>query len=298
MNKKIKLFSLLFVTFICMFFAGDVKACECYYFGEYKDKNLGSTTYYNVVMSYTASTADVVSFCQNSNNDNSNANEVRNCVADGAKAVRGNPFDVDSGNIERQNCSVDACNSAGIYYWSYGFGWEADYHQIVTRGYAKPAGAAIAELKAISKDQSDQVVNSNNMGQTVKDLGLNKSNIQAIIDYGNSEDEKVGEDTTTCEQMISKEMRDFLVNLFWVISIIGILLLLVMTAIEFIKVVTGQDDEGIKKAFKHTIIRIVCVVILFSLPWIISAIIAVINNPATGSDVKIGEDGEVICGQK
>ena len=64
---------------------------------------------------------------------------------------------------------------------------------------------------------------------------------------------------------------------------------------EFIKVITGQDDEGIKKALKHSLIRIVCAVLLLLLPMLVNFIITVINNAFSG-EVTIGANGEVTCG--
>lgn len=92
-----------------------------------------------------------------------------------------------------------------------------------------------------------------------------------------------------------KTLRDFLSNLFWIICIIGIVLLIILTSGEFIKIIIGQDDDGLQNAFKHTVTRIICVVVLLLLPMLVSAIITIINKEAA-SEFTIGEDGNVLCG--
>ena len=90
-----------------------------------------------------------------------------------------------------------------------------------------------------------------------------------------------------------KSLISFLNKLFWIISILGIILLVIMTMVEFIKALTGSDDSGLIKGFKHTLVRIVAVIILLLLPTIITFILTLVNRY---SDYKIGDDGNVICG--
>lgn len=90
-----------------------------------------------------------------------------------------------------------------------------------------------------------------------------------------------------------KSLISFLNKLFWIISILGIILLVIMTMVEFIKALTGSDDSGLIKGFKHTLVRIVAVIILLLLPTIITFILNLVNRY---SDYKIGDDGNVICG--
>ena len=89
-------------------------------------------------------------------------------------------------------------------------------------------------------------------------------------------------------------MRDLLNRIFWYISIAGIVLLIVMTAISFIKAITGSDDEKLRDAFKHLLIRAIAVVVLLLLPVILTAIIDIINNNS-GGEVIIGADGNPTC---
>lgn len=132
--------------------------------------------------------------------------------------------------------------------------------------------------------------------------GNSKADIDAIIAWGQGgiDGKKYSAENIDCDALLSnyeeeKTIRDFLNNLFWIISIIGIILLIIMTSIEFIKVVTGQDDEGIIKAFKHTVIRAICVVILLLLPVILSAILGLMNDITDNEDYYLKDaDGEIV----
>ena len=121
-------------------------------------------------------------------------------------------------------------------------------------------------------------------------------NTQAIIEwannhgYGNSI-QQLGDD---CD-LINPELKDMLSIGFWIISIVGIILLVTMTAISFIKAIVGSDDEKLKDAFKHLVTRIIVVIILLLLPIILNFIITLINENIEGT-VQIGSGDNVFCG--
>ena len=94
--------------------------------------------------------------------------------------------------------------------------------------------------------------------------------------------------------IINPKLKDILNTVFWIISIAGIVLVVVMTALSFIKAIVGSDDEKFRDAFKHLLTRIIVMVILLLLPTILSFIITIINDNITGT-VSIGEDGNVFC---
>lgn len=274
--------------------------CECYYYGESLDGSV--KTKYDVVMRYGPYSADVVSLCQNADHlVGGQANIYQNCQKID-NATRGNPFNVDSAYIAKEKCSVKACDSAKIYFWSHAISDNTTFasvsHEIVTRGYNEPWGFVSAPLTAYDKKTHDAIVSADSMTEAWKDHDL--TGVQAIIDWGENEIKKGDlewKDSDGCEHLLSNyKIREFLNNLFWIISIIGIILLIVMTAMEFIKVITGQDDEGIKKAFKHTIIRIVCVVILLLLPMIINTIITIINE--NNKYYLTDKNGEIVKDEK
>ena len=89
------------------------------------------------------------------------------------------------------------------------------------------------------------------------------------------------------------EIGEFLSNLLWIINIIAIIILIIMTAADFIKAIVGSEDDTLKKAFKHFVIRAIIIVILFLLPLILGAIIRMMNNEA--GTIEIGENGQIFC---
>ncbi len=123
-------------------------------------------------------------------------------------------------------------------------------------------------------------------------------NVKYYNQYGNELDKETYEKECTglneidCD-IITEDLSNFLNHLFWIISIAGILLLVIMTMVEFIKALTGNDDSGLIKGFKHTLIRILAVVILLLLPTILTALLNLVNRYST---FEIGKDGKVTCG--
>lgn len=94
--------------------------------------------------------------------------------------------------------------------------------------------------------------------------------------------------------IISPNLRSLLNTIFWAISIVGVILVVVMTALSFIKAIVGSDDEKFRDAFRHLLTRIIVVIVLLLLPAILSFIITLINDSASGT-VAVGADGNVFC---
>ena len=94
--------------------------------------------------------------------------------------------------------------------------------------------------------------------------------------------------------IISPRLKELLNTIFWAISIIGIILVVVMTALSFIKAIVGSDDEKFRDAFRHLLTRIIIVIVLLLLPMILSFIITLINDSASG-EVTVGKDGNIFC---
>lgn len=94
--------------------------------------------------------------------------------------------------------------------------------------------------------------------------------------------------------LISDELKKMLNTAFWLISVVAIILLVVLTALGFIKAIVASDDQKLKDAFSHLLTRIIVLIILLLLPVILSFIIEIINANSTGK-VAIGEDGNIFC---
>ncbi len=297
MNKNI--LKTLFASFIVLFSAlfiniDDAEAdqinqtvsigCKCYYQGT--SYNGDTKTLYDVVMSYGPNHATVVSMCQNS--DVQSAAGITNCGKIN-NARRGNPFEVDSKYIYDNNCSVQACNSANIYFYSSAASSNTTLgqvsHEVVTSGFGCFANACVsAQLTAYSKEAHETIVNATSMNDASKDLG-----IQQIKNWGDisAEGEYNLEDVgTTCSSI--GETAELLSEILWIVDIIAIVILIIMTAVDFVRAIIGSEEDTLKSAFKHLITRIIVVFILLLLPIILGAIIKIIN--AEEGTVKIGVD--------
>ncbi len=262
------------------------KACTCNY---YLSGDSMQSSYW-VDIKYSATEATITKSCEVLY-DASNT-----LCSDGeGKAARGNPFEVDSGYIA-ENCSKDACATANLK-------WSKDFWGKVIIVACNDSNRSECDNKAdVQAESANGFVAAGPAGglQTPDNnptigSGYQASDIDGIMQWGQTGDINLdGKENIDCN-VISGNLKDFLNWLFWILCVIGIVLLIIMTAIEFIKVITGQDDEGIKKALKHSLIRIVCAVLLLLLPMLVNFIITVINNAFSG-EVTIGANGEVTCG--
>lgn len=120
-----------------------------------------------------------------------------------------------------------------------------------------------------------------------------KVDVGAITTWAQNQGYDVNSIGDPCN-VISPKLKNLLNTIFWAISIIGIILVVVMTALSFIKALVGADDEKIKDAFKHLLTRIIVVIVLLLLPMILSFIITLVNDSASG-EVSVGKDGNVFC---
>lgn len=167
-----------------------------------------------------------------------------------------------------------------------------DYYWMLPQNDLPVLGYKRVDFSLMTKEQFEEQKNSNDIAQTSKDQGFAVS-IENILkwadEYGYDVD-SVGEPCT----IIAPAMKDLLSAAFWIISILGIILVVVMTAISFIKAIVGSDDEKFRNAFSHLIVRIVTVIILLLLPMVLGFIINIINDNFTGT-VQIGDDNSVFC---
>ena len=307
MNRWFKYICFIFVPFVSLFvFNMDVNAedtCSCYYTFTETLEN-GYTVYY-----YKAKYGENYAEFSQGKYTNYGVNGSTGELTDTSVffPVRSDPFNVNSGKIYRASCSVNACQSADLHT---NFKGNKQLHSSViacdndcndtdsncsvcsSEEYNKWEKGGV--LKAISEDEWDKVatsLHSPDGDENVANSGDSGVSSTTGIADAVSPYETDFEDVE-CD-IISDDLKSFLNRFFWVISIAGILLLVIMTMIEFIKVLTGSDDSGLIKGFKHTLIRILAVIILLLLPTILTALINLINKYST---YKVGEDGSVTCG--
>ena len=126
-------------------------------------------------------------------------------------------------------------------------------------------------------------------------------NIQDIIAWGQKHnyDYNMGDIGEDCQVITNNQIiLSILQFVIWALAIAGILILIIMTATDFVKAITASDDTGLKKAFQHLIKRAIATVILIIVPALLSFIINIINDnmPQTEGVVQLGENGDLYCG--
>lgn len=119
------------------------------------------------------------------------------------------------------------------------------------------------------------------------DLDDGGSIIQAILNWGKSGDSTRYDSGASdpCD-LISGEIRTLLHDIFFYISIAGIIILVVMTAISLVKVITASEDEALRNFLKGLWKRIICLIILLLLPTLVTFIIQIVNNVAPGLGIR------------
>ena len=152
-------------------------------------------------------------------------------------------------------------------------------------------GKACEQTDSILQDSLEQQIDD--VEDAVDPDGI-LVDIQKIVDWANNSDWTIDDLGDPCN-IIKGELVDFLKAAFWIISIAGIILVVVMTAISFIKAIAGSDDEKFRDAIKHLYTRIIVIIILLLLPVLLSFIIDLINNMAGEGVVKIGADENIFC---
>lgn len=296
MMKNFKLFSLVFVLCMCTFFIGDKdveagsKTCTCVYSNTAcsvalgtNDWHLGTINDYRYTIAFVMDDSGKVNGNQvkvTKNGETVNSKEWPEFVGETwptedeiKKAVT---------NCNTNNCPVlkrriantatNNCSKQVAFHTNHWFdvGW-------VTVGVE-----TISATPSSSEKSSDDVVKENQK-KAVKNMQEADVDVNKIKKWGKQKTKTESKQEGSCD-VINSDLRDFLKDFLGIISIVGIILLLLMTAMEFVKVITSSEEDSLRTAFKHTIIRIFCAILLLLLPTIVGAVINVIN--------KVNEDPE------
>ena len=94
-----------------------------------------------------------------------------------------------------------------------------------------------------------------------------------------------GDASDPCD-LITGDIQVLLHKIFFGISVGGIIILVVMTAISLAKVITASEDEALRNFFKGLWKRIICLIILLLLPMIVTFVIQVVNNVAPSLGIR------------
>ena len=314
----------IFLLFFVVFFIGTKgvdAACSCYYIGQLMTDNDSYRTDYLLEVSLTAGQdPKIVYFGESGFDVDSGKSGAYNDLTD--DIVSNNKFLYNFRDEQREladstannNCPTSGasygCNRFTIYYesWDDPTGhrdrrllWKAPSINIPIIGEQEtwdPTTVHTDRFTAISKDNYETLKKSNNVAGTMEEEGLGDSNytaeIEAIRKWAATTGQTSVSDVGDPCNIIDGELENLLSLVFWILSILGIILVVLMTAISFIKAIVGSDDEKFRDAFRHLLTRIIVVIILLLLPMILSFIISIINDNIAGV-VKIGSDGNPFC---
>ncbi len=247
--------------------------CNCFYTGISGDYNI----YYQI--HYGPNAVTIAQYCTT----RTDGIGYPDCGGTKGRCEDEGCFEVAYKTIYIQGCEVSACNSANLY---------AFYDNGAMRLTTESNGAS---LSAISEDEWMDIIGD------IVDVTDDGSDISSIIEWGGSTASSLYSvsDYDTCD-LIDGDIKDLIEMVLTWISIAGIVILLIMSIMEFVKALTAGDSDGrLKTAFKNTLIRIACVAILLLLPMLISALIDAVNDNNYQEDDDgsyiIGSEGEPLC---
>ena len=299
MNKNI--FKTLFVSFIVLFSAlfiniDGVKAdCTCYYTydygGQWNTQDYSQTYTYIAIIHFTDNSYEIKATCEyDASSDSSgllrSATAIDEICSGNAIYIDNNTYKTFEGIRSKfkeisQNCSVEECDSINLHRSS------NNYLRI---GPSEGPGTSNKMAAITFQEFQNRVAASQAVADDVNNIqdisGIH--NWAGFAEEGKYDEQDVG---TTCSSV--SEIGQLLSNLLWIINIIAIVILIIMTAVDFIRAVVGSEEDTLKKAFKNFVIRAIIIVILLLLPLILGAIIRMTNKEM--GTVQIGENGQIFC---
>lgn len=141
-----------------------------------------------------------------------------------------------------------------------------------------------SNFRQVEKEDVEEIVGDANDDREGKD---NTGIIGAIMGWGKSNDEtRYGKDFVDPCALISGDIQNLLHDIFFFISVAGIIILVAMTAVSLVKVITASEDEALRNFFKGLWKRIICLIILLILPTLVTFIIQLVNNVAPGLGIR------------
>ena len=298
LKRNIFIFLNITSLVLAMFFIGLVKAeaktCSCFYTFSVDSTNASSVEtnqkqFFQI--DYTETSAKVARACGNSLIGDATGDTLITLIKKKCPAPSGDPIDRSNFNVNTKsivdNCSVESCASANLLF---------DATPTVLK-ITQKASSNTGPLTSISEEnweRAEEIAEDRQEGANNYIDDIDPNDIVSSTPEV-EEKEKIGD---TCD-IIPPSIITFLKNLFLIIQVLGIILLIVMSMIEFIKAITGSDDDTLRKAIKNIFRRIIIVVILLILPTLIIWVLNIVNNNAYETDAQgkriIGENGDPLC---
>ena len=142
---------------------------------------------------------------------------------------------------------------------------------------------------AVTKKKEDETVTKAAEGKNVDSI----DDIRKVTKDKYTQD--VNYDDMGCHELLGDGNIDLISKGFMVIAAAGVIILIVLGATDFVKVITAGDDDGLATAFKKIKNRIISVIILLLLPVIIDLFLNLLNDNFTmeengkgNTEIKIG----------
>ncbi len=182
---------------------------------------------------------------------------------DKKRIVPNNPFSVDLGTTWEAyafESEGDAQNKSSAIQGESGTTTDADGTQIIT---------TVAAVKNL---------HSTNRSTYAKEHG--HSSDDTTIDMGKDIS------TNTCEEVLGESVVEFIQMIFNYIKILGPILVILFSSIDFTRSILSSDEENMKKTQKRFGIRILCAIGLYFLPLLATFIINLV----------FGTSGSQVCG--
>lgn len=219
--------------------------------------------------------------------------------------------------IVKSNCSFDACKTVNFYLDHVtvasqkivdpdgGSPWNGNFSATITTNSTDMRFPAITEdeanefkstkkgdMQKFAKDHFKVTYNSTDPSNDMD--GIKKWGKKTRNDNSSSGKEYKN---ITCQSLFGDKVLTFLNNIFSLLQIIGIILLIITSSIEFIKSIAADEEDALQKALKHLKNRIIVLVVLLILPFTINWILSFINKEV--KIVKYGDENKkVVIGDK
>ena len=85
----------------------------------------------------------------------------------------------------------------------------------------------------------------------------------------------------SCEGLLGPAVKKDLEQILKIMRVIGPLIVVVLSSVEFIVAITGKDDDAIKKCTQKLGLRLILIVVLFFLPVLLNLLLGLIDQKYT-----------------
>ena len=138
-------------------------------------------------------------------------------------------------------------------------------------------------FEKVDKLLEDNIIDSIKYASSICDsteykINLDEEKSRSIIDgeytvYKFEDPEIDFDDEFRCSDIFTEEMVDVIKTSYFIIEMVGLAILIVFSALDYIKVFMGDNADELKKANSNFIRRLIILVILFLLPALVNVIL-------------------------